>query len=161
MFNLKRILCPTDLSENSRKAVTMTLSLAHKYDAQAFFLYVTDRPSRSAYDTNPGVKAEMESIEDDERAVREDVRNANEYLETEGEPMLPDDRLMYRVASGNIAEEIIRASEDAGVDLIVMGSHRRVTISEFILGSSAERVVKRATCNVLVVKPEGFPYLRD
>jgi len=161
MFNLKRILCPTDLSENSHKAVAMALSLAHKYDCQAFFLYVTEKPARSAYDTNPNVKAEMESIEEDERAVREDVRNANKILEDDGVPPVPDERLMYRVASGHIAEEILRASEDAGVDLIVMGSHGRVTIKEFIIGSSAERVVKRATCNVLVVKPEGFPYLRD
>ncbi len=161
MFDLKRILCPTDLSENSRKAVTMTLSLAHKYEAQAFFLYVTEKPSRSAYDTNPNVKASVDAIEEDERAVREDVRSANEFLERAGETPVPDERLMYRVASGNIAEEILRASEDAGVDLIVMGSHGRVTIKEFIIGSSAERVVKRATCNVLVVKPEGFPYLRD
>jgi nucleotide-binding universal stress UspA family protein len=161
MFNLKRILCPTDLSENSRKAVAMSLSLAHKYGCQAFFLYVTEKPSRSAYDTNPNAKAEMESLEEDERAVREDVRNANALMGEAGVPPVPDDKLMYRVASGHIAEEIIRASEDAGVDLIVMGSHGRVTIKEFIIGSSAERVVKRATCNVLVVKPEGFPYLRD
>ncbi len=161
MFNLKRILCPTDLSENSMKATAFTLSLAQQYGAQAFFLYITDRPSRSAYDENVSAQMEMDSIDEDERAVRADVAQANARLKEEQGVEVSSDDLMYRVASGNIADGILQAAEDAGVDLIVMGSHGRTTIKEFILGSEAERVVKRATCNVLVVKPEGFPYLRD
>jgi len=161
MFDLKRLLCPTDLSDNSQKAMAMTLSLASKYGASAFFLYVTDRPSRDAYDEHASAALEMESIEDDERAVREEVRRAMEKLTSSGGEEVPSERLAYRVASGRIADEIIRASEEAQVDVIVMGSHGRVTIKDFLLGSEAERVVKRATCAVLVVKPEGFPYLRD
>ena len=82
-------------------------------------------------------------------------------LTSEGNDAVPRERLMYRVASGNITESILGAATDASVDMIVMGSHGRTTIKEFILGSEAERVVKKATCAVLVVKPEGFPYLRD
>ena len=161
MFKLKRILCPTDLSENSMKATAFTLSLAQRYGAQAFFMYVTDRPSRKAYDENVSAQMEMDSIDEDERAVRADVAAANAKLKAAEGVEVEADNLMYRVASGNIAEEILRAAEDAQVDVIVMGSHGRTTIKEFLLGSEAERVVKRATCNVLVVKPEGFPYLRD
>lgn len=161
MFDLKRILCPTDLSENSRKAVAFTLSLASKYNADAFFLFVTDKPARDVYDEHASAALEMEAIEDEERRVRDDVRGAMETLVSAGEDEVDSERLAYRVASGNIADEIIRASEESQSDLIVMGSHGRVTIKDFLLGSHAERVVKKATCAVLVVKPEGFPYLRD
>jgi universal stress protein A len=161
MLDMKRILCPTDLSENSRKAVALTLSLASKYEAHAFFMHVTDRPSRDAYDEHASAALEMEAIEDEERRVRDDVRGAMESLMEGGMAEVPSERLAYRVASGGIADEIIRASEEAQVDVIVMGSHGRTTIKDFLLGSAAERVVKKATCAVLVVKPEGFPYLRD
>lgn len=161
MSKLKRILCPTDLSENSQKAVAMTLSMALKYEAGAFFLYVTDRPARNTYDKNATANQEMDAIDEDERVIREDVARAIEFLVKDGEVEFPSDRLMYRVASGNVAEAIIQASEDAQVEMIVMGSHGRTSIKEFLLGSVAERVLKRATCNVMVVKPDGFPYLRD
>ena len=161
MFELKRILCPTDLSENSRKAVALTLSMSSKYGAKAFFLYVTDRPARDVYDENASAALEMEAIEDDERMVRDDVRRAMDSMIAAGSPEVPSDDLAYRVASGNISNQILRAAEEAQTDLIVMGSHGRVTIKDFVLGSEAERVVKKATCAVLVVKPEGFPYLRD
>ena len=161
MFELKRILCPTDLSENSLKAVALTLSMAGKYGAKAFFLYVTDRPARDTYDENASAALEMEAIEDDERMVRDDVARAMETMVASGAPEVPSDDLAYRVASGNISNQILRAAEESQADLIVMGSHGRVTIKDFVLGSEAERVVKKATCAVLVVKPEGFPYLRD
>ncbi len=161
MFELKRILCPTDLSDNSRKAVALALSLASKYDATAFFLHVTDRPPRDAYDENASAALAEAAIEDDEQRVRDHVREAMDYLVEEGTEEISSDRLMYRVASGNITDNILGASDDANIDLIVMGSHGRTTITEFLLGSEAERVVKKATCAVLVVKPEGFPYLRD
>lgn len=161
MFELKRILCPTDLSDNSRKAVAFALSLASKYDASAFFLHVFDRPPRDAYDENASAALAEAAIEDDEERVREHVREAMNYLVEEGTDPVPADRLMYRVASGNITDSILGAADDASVDLIVMGSHGRTTIKEMLLGSEAERVVKKATCAVLVVKPEGFPYLRD
>jgi nucleotide-binding universal stress UspA family protein len=161
MFELKRILCPTDLSNNSRKAVAFALSLANRYDATAFFLHVVDRPPRDAYDENASAALAEAAIDDDEQEVREHVREAMEMLTADGNEAVPSDRLMYRVASGAITESILGAADDASVDMIVMGSHGRTTIKEFILGSEAERVVKKATCAVLVVKPEGFPYLRD
>ncbi len=161
MFNLKRILCPTDLSENSRKAVAFTLSLASRYDASAFFLHVFDRPPRDAYDQNASAAMAEAAIEDDEQRVRDHVAEAMAILTGAGYEAVPADRLMYRVASGNITDSILAAADDATVGMIVMGSHGRTTIKEFLLGSEAERVVKKATCAVLVVKPEGFPYLRD
>jgi nucleotide-binding universal stress UspA family protein len=48
--------------------------------------------------------------------------------------------------------EIIRAARDYGVDLIVMGTHGRTGVSHILIGSVAERVVRKAPCPVLTVK---------
>jgi nucleotide-binding universal stress UspA family protein len=60
---------------------------------------------------------------------------------------------LLRVADGRPADEIIRAVEREGTDLIVMGTHGRRGFKRLMLGSVAEEVVRRATCPVLTVKP--------
>jgi nucleotide-binding universal stress UspA family protein len=55
-------------------------------------------------------------------------------------------------AFGNPAAEIIQAAEREGVDLIVLGQRGRSAISRFIEGSVTDRVVRHATCDVLVVR---------
>jgi nucleotide-binding universal stress UspA family protein len=55
-------------------------------------------------------------------------------------------------AIGNPAQEIITAAESRGVDLIVIGSQGMNAVRRFLLGSVADRVVRHATCDVLVVR---------
>src|ERR1035441_9113551 len=55
-------------------------------------------------------------------------------------------------AIGNPAHEIITAAESRGVDLIVIGSQGMNAVRRFLLGSVADRVVRHATCDVLVVR---------
>jgi nucleotide-binding universal stress UspA family protein len=56
------------------------------------------------------------------------------------------------VAVGNPAEEILNAAEAGGVELIVMGRRGRNAIARFVMGSVSDRVVRHATCDVLVVR---------
>jgi nucleotide-binding universal stress UspA family protein len=55
------------------------------------------------------------------------------------------------VATGKIYQEILRAAETIGADLIVMGSHRP-ELSDYLLGPNAARVVRHADCSVMVVR---------
>jgi len=58
-----------------------------------------------------------------------------------------------KVLEGRPDEAIVKAAEDVGADLIVVGSHGRTGIAKVLLGSVAERVIGQAVCPVLVVKP--------
>ena len=58
-----------------------------------------------------------------------------------------------RVVEGRPDEAIVKAAEDTGADLIVVGSHGRTGLKRILLGSVAERVIGNANCPVLVVKP--------
>jgi nucleotide-binding universal stress UspA family protein len=54
---------------------------------------------------------------------------------------------------GEAASEIVRVAKERGVDLIVVSSHGRTGLGRILFGSTAEAVVRHASCPVLVVKP--------
>lgn len=56
------------------------------------------------------------------------------------------------VATGNPAAEIIKAAEERGIELIVVGGHGRHAFEHFLVGSIAERLVRHARCDVLVAR---------
>ena len=63
------------------------------------------------------------------------------------------------VSRASPAIALLREAEDA--DLVIVGSSGAGSITRFLLGSVTEQLVARAPCSVFVVKPQGYPYLRD
>ena len=61
------------------------------------------------------------------------------------------------VKSGSPADEIVQTAEEVGADLIVMGSRGLGTVHSVLLGSVSDRVLHRAHCAVLVVRPTTTP----
>ena len=60
---------------------------------------------------------------------------------------------------GDPASQIVRYAADAGIDLIVMGTHGRTGLERQLMGSVAEKVMRDAPCSVLVVKlPKGMTF---
>src|SRR5882724_945507 len=57
------------------------------------------------------------------------------------------------IVHGEAAAEIVRVAKDRKVDLIVVSSHGRTGLGRILFGSTAEAVVRHASCPVLVVKP--------
>ena len=50
--------------------------------------------------------------------------------------------------------EIVRAAQNGGFDLIVLGKHGRSGLKQLLIGSTAEKVVRKAPCAVLTVRAE-------
>ena len=57
------------------------------------------------------------------------------------------------IVHGEAASEIVRVAKEREVDLIVISSHGRTGLGRILFGSTAEAVVRHASCPVLVVKP--------
>jgi nucleotide-binding universal stress UspA family protein len=62
--------------------------------------------------------------------------------------------VISHIAQGIPAEQIVQIASDLDADLIVVGTHGRRGVKRFMLGSIAERVVRLATCPVLVERPK-------
>lgn len=56
------------------------------------------------------------------------------------------------VAHGTVHEEVLKRIEALGADLVVMASHAPDRVREFLVGSQADRVVRRSPVSVLVVR---------
>ena len=62
--------------------------------------------------------------------------------------------LKLQVREGDPSREIIRAAADLGADLIVLGTHGRTGVAHLLIGSVAEKVVRKSPVPVLTVRGE-------
>lgn len=68
---------------------------------------------------------------------------------------IPRERAYLR--KGGSRDVLIEATAELGADFLVMGAVSRSALERAFLGSTAEAVLDRLSCDVVVVKPEGFP----
>jgi nucleotide-binding universal stress UspA family protein len=141
MINIKKILYPTDFSSFSTQAYFHAIALAEKHRASLTILYVYV----------PGV-----SRPHDGGDAPPDKQYWQEMLE-QIRPIDPDIPVSHILLEGDPATEIVRFAQDAGMDLIVMGTHGRTGLERLLMGSVAEKVMRESPCSVLVVKlPRGI-----
>jgi nucleotide-binding universal stress UspA family protein len=146
-----RILCPVDFSEPGRKAFYTAVGYARAFQAELIILHVSERRLATAgFDE---VEEESEAMTRLEAGL---VRRLDE-LQADGRLTESDrERMTLEIAGGKPWAEVVRMSEDREVDLIVMATRGSTTLKNMVIGSQAERVVRRAPCHVLCVKPDGF-----
>lgn len=157
---LKNILIPTDFSDCSNRALKLGLAIAQKFDAQAHVLHASASIDRSTF-SDPKVLQMVGDMLDDE-AQRLDEAAQEQMKSLVGDVgEIDEGRVHYRVVQGNPASSILEVADDVKADMIVMGTHGRAGVGDLILGSTAERVTRKANCAVMTIKPDGYPYLKD
>jgi len=150
MINLKTILVPSDFSECSNEALRYGLELARRFDARLHVLHVVTDPAMIPWAAEGFAVPVFE--------VTEQWRQAAHDRLVAAIPPSDRERVTVKTMVASPFAEIIRYAADADADLIVMGTHGRGGVSHMLLGSIAEKVVRRAPCPVLTVRyPEhGF-----
>ena len=143
----KKILVATDGSSCSRTAVSYGVHLAKLAGAGLIAVYVVDLKTGCGLEqcisiTTPKAAALMKLHQRGERAVKyvEDVASK--------EGVSVD----KRVVEGHPAEEIIKLARDESVDLIVMGTLGLSGIKKYLLGSTADKVVRHSRVPVMTVR---------
>ena len=133
MIRVKQILYPTDFSTYSNQAYFHALGLAEAYGAGLTIVYVYP----------PGGEGAGDPVADRQRRreLLEQIRPANAKIP-----------VSHVFLEGDPANEIVRYAADATVDVIVIGTHGRTGVDRLMLGSVAEKVMRDASCSVLVVK---------
>jgi nucleotide-binding universal stress UspA family protein len=142
----KRILCPTDFSETSLRAVEYAFSLAKEADARIILLHATEIfPENGAMPEAGSVDMEQH-LRRIEQAARQRLRE-----------LIPSDASLWSqpettVVDGRAHREILRAAEERQVDLIVMGVRGSGAVDRLLFGSTTQQIVRHATCPVLTVR---------
>jgi len=147
-MRMKTILVTTDLSDLSKKAFPLARDLAEKYGAKIVVCYVEEHRVPPLVIEYPGVGFDDMLQHQRERAKEQLERLAEEQLGGELDTEL-------RVIDGMAHVGIVQLAEELPADLIVMTTHGRGFFSHAILGSTTERVVRRAPCPVLVVRQKN------
>ncbi|MBR0670422.1 universal stress protein [Roseomonas soli] len=137
-----RLLCATDLSSRSDRALRRAGLLAREAGAELVLLSVVD-------DDQPDILVASERREV-AMLLAEQSRSVHELQGLE--PRL-------RVESGDAFDAIIRIAEAEAVHLIVMGEHRKRLLRDMFVGTTIERVMRRGHRPVLMVnRPAERPY---
>ena len=148
MLTLRTVLCPTDFSDVSARAETYAAALARHYDASLHLLHVDPpMPVMAPYGEIP-VDARM--FEEQREVAEAELVKAGERARAGG---LTVETTMK---GGHPAREILALADRAQADMLVIGTHGRGGVEHLLLGSVAEKIMRKASCPVLVVPP-GAP----
>ncbi len=144
----KRICCPIDFSEPSRFALRVAADLCQAFGADLTLFH--------AYQL-PGYTLPEGSVVASPKMLQELADQAESHLaEWKGIAEAMGAKAVKTAKSvGEPALEVVEFARENGVDLLVVGTHGRTGLRHALLGSTAERVVRRAGCPVLTVHPEG------
>ncbi|MCX6537647.1 MAG: universal stress protein [Acidobacteria bacterium] len=153
MLAIKTILVPTDFSEASEAAVKYAKAMAEAFGSSLHLVHVVEDLLAHAWAAEVYV-ASMPSL-------REEIEK--EATERLGAIVTDEERQRLRVTTaviaGNPFLEIIRYARAHDVDLIVLGTHGRGPVAHMLLGSVAEKVVRKAPCPVLTVRPAHHEFV--
>ena len=142
----KRILCPIDFSDASLAALETAAEVARRYGARVALFHAYPVPGYTFPDGSFVASSKM---------LEELTSQANRHMaewKVKAEAM-GIGQVEVATAIGEPAHEILAFAKAQSADLVVIGTHGRTGLQHALMGSVAERVVRRATCPVLTVRP--------
>jgi nucleotide-binding universal stress UspA family protein len=138
----RKILCGTDFTERSYKALDYALRFAKLADGVLIVAHLVHVPSGDVY-TNEAWP----------RTFEEARQRAKELLAEVHETRLggyPKAQLVVEI--GVPAELLLKIAKEQQVDMIVTATHGRSELADLIMGSTAEKLIRHAPCPVFVVR---------
>lgn len=150
-FKLKKILVPLDFSACSKKALQYAVPLARQFGASLALLHVVQvsYPVGGEFATLDYTLGEKELCDLSEKQLAVLARE-------EIAPGVPAATLVRR---GYPVQQIVDAARDLEIDLIILSTHGHTGLKHVFLGSTAENVVRRAPCPVLVVREQEHEFI--
>ena len=147
MQAIANILVPVDFSQTAFVALAMASQIARAFGAKITLYHVIEMP--------PIFKGEAERrlppVKDFESALKERAHQNMEHLLASCPK--GDCAIVAEIGEGNVSVEIIEAAVHHKVDLIVMGTRGDSALKQMLIGSVAEKVVRKAPFPVLTVRP--------
>jgi nucleotide-binding universal stress UspA family protein len=146
MPEFRRILCPVDFSETSKRAFEYALALAARLGAEVDVIHV--------YHLSADAVALAEGTWEFPRELEADLttrlqQQLDELVRHKPQMGVKVTTSLYQ---GIPYIEITRAAKERGADMIVIGTHGRTGLAHLLMGSVAERVVRLADVPVVSIR---------
>ena len=151
MAPFKSILVPVDFSKSSQRALETGCELSKTFQIPLtlFHAYVIPTYPLPEGFVLPSPEAVTEIMDKTQRAMN-DMRDLAAKMGAKNVEAV--------ISEGVAFAEIVRVARERNVDLIVMGTHGRTGLKHALLGSVAEKVVRKAPCPVLTVRLAGHEF---
>ncbi len=146
MIDLRRILVPTDFSKHSENALKYAVAFAEKFGAELHLLHVVQDLAvflPDAVTATPPMVPPVDQITQAAREGLDRIIRANGLERFSAKP---------EVREGTPFAEVVRFAREMEIDLIVMATHGHTGLAHMLLGSTTEKVVRKAPCPVLTVR---------
>ena len=132
---ITRIVCPTNFTPVAQESLRVAAKLAAHLNAELVVLHAVESREESG------------------------VRAAEERVRREAGPEVGD-VVTYRdlVVRGGAAERVLDCADDVGADLLVIGAQHKIFRDATVIGSTTERLIRFASCPVLVVTRQAVPH---
>ncbi len=157
MVEIRNVLCAVDFSDTSRHALEHAAAIAGWYHSKVTALHVM----QSLYFASPPVlfaDFAMAPSDTDRAQAREWLAEWVSHTPTQGVP------IDVQVTDGLPHRRILQYAAGLPADLVVLGTHGRSGVERMLMGSVAEKVLRKAECPVLTVPPKArettLPYKR-
>ncbi|WP_324719974.1 universal stress protein [Salinimicrobium sp. HB62] len=145
---MKKILVPTDFSEQAENALKVAAQLAEKFNAEIYLLHLIELPADMV---NPVGETRSNDLPEALFFMKLAKKKFDDLL---SRPYLKGLKVHDTVEINKAFEGIIDTSKKHGCDFIVMGSQGATGLREMFIGSNTEKVVRTSDIPVLVVKNE-------
>jgi len=147
MLRIERILFPSDFSDLSLHALKYARGFAEMYETELHLIHVVDEAAQYWMAMGPNSLPMGPSNEELVEISRKELQKfTEEHLADLSVP------LVTAVLSGRPFMEIIRYAREKEIGLLVIGTHGRSGLTHVLLGSVAEKVVRKAPCPVLTIR---------
>jgi len=138
---LKKIICPVDFSESSKRALANAIFLSNRLGAQLTIMNVFTPVEVFSYWINVDNKKENQLLLQQQKA---------EFDEFMKDFHINKDFHVVKIAQGEPEEEILKEIKNQGIDLLMMGTTGKTGLSKILLGSVTEKVTREVPCNFIV-----------
>lgn len=147
---MKKILVPTDFSDQAKFALKLAVEIAKRSDAELTLLHVVEIPGQTSFNT----MGEATNIDGMEGVfVMKMIEQGKKKLaKLKSDDLLEGVNLKTELKAGNAYYNISSIVNEYEPELIVMGTSGSSGVDEILIGSNAEKVVRNAKCPVLTLK---------
>jgi nucleotide-binding universal stress UspA family protein len=147
-IKFNRILVGSDFSADSNLALEYGLALAQEYQSDLYIVHVLETPR-------------YKDIPKSVQGAREEIRKSlHKQLKDKLEALVPEEAYNWckpktRLLSGIAHEELVKFADVQDIDLVIMGVRGHSLVESLFVGATTERVIRKAGCSVMSVRPIG------
>lgn len=151
VVKIRRIMVPLDFSDHSHKALSYAVKLAEQFDSELELVHVV---TPVIYAEGMVLPAAMENLDcETEKNARKELAKLakrNEVAALEHKTT---------VLTGTPYDEIVSHARRRETDLLLITTHGRTGLQHFLLGSTAEKILRHAPCPVMVVRDKEHEFV--